>query len=390
MTNDLTGNQIRYVDVAGRPILSPLTITPFSVLSAPAYWRAVNFIAENLASFPRRIRPPKQSTAQDADHPLDLLLGRRPNHYQNPFIFWRTLFFHAIGGNGYALIERNGTTPRALHNWLPEDVRPVRVTFEDGTVDQFYHHKPTKRTAHGSDVIHLQTISHDGQAGIDLVGLHDGTIQRATLFDRYVTKYLESGTVIRGTVEIPHHVEDDQLEQIRGEINRHYVGSSADRDLLILTDGAKLNNSTISPQESQLGQQTALSTKQICQILGVPPAFVYELSEEKYRSSVEQDGQNVVRYTFRPWIEQIEDELSIKLLGESDLVAGYTVRINPDALLRGDSKTQSDTLTAQVGAGIRTPNESREALDLPRSTDAEADRLKRQGDTAPQQPTPAP
>lgn len=379
---------IRVVDVVGGPgdTLPATIINFYSSLSVPAYKRALAFLSDNLASFPRAVVKEGAATAEAAGHPLNRILKRRPNQFQNPFVFWRTLFFHAAHtGNGYALIERDPATfrPVALQNALPELIVPVRIDARDGRGwQQFYWNRATGQPIAGADVLHIQSLSWDGMAGMDPVAMHEGTFQRATTIERFQVQFLRKGTMVRGALEIPGHLDNDQLEQVRA-IVRKYRGADAEDDIMILTDGGKLNNATTSPQQSQLVEQAVATTKQIAQVTGVPPVFLYELTEEKYRNSVEQDGLNVVRFTFRPWIELAEDELTLKLLTEAEHDAGYTIKINPDALLRGDTKTQTDTVVAQVNGGLRTRNEGREVLGLPRDADPDSNRLKTLGDSSP-------
>src|SRR4051794_5859413 len=85
-------------------IIGPAVINAYSTLAIPAYWRAMNFLATNLASFPRSVRKDgAKRAAGEPAHPLDKLLQRRPNALQSATIFWRTLFFHAAHlGRGYA------------------------------------------------------------------------------------------------------------------------------------------------------------------------------------------------------------------------------------------------------------------------------------------------
>jgi hypothetical protein len=91
----------------------------------------------------------------------------------------------------------------------------------------------------------------------------------------------------------------------------------------------------------------------------------------------------VVRYTLRPWIEQIESELTSKLLSDAEQAQGLTVELDPHALLKGDTTATTNAAVQKVNAGLTTPNEERRALGYPKSTDPEADKLKRTGDTSP-------
>lgn len=373
-------------------------INCYSTLANPAYFRAIAFLSQNLASFPRSVRM-KGHEGEDDAHPLARLLRRRPNGYQNSFQFWSALFFHAThNGNGYGRIQRGaGYTPVALHNLCPEHVTPFRYQHEThtaGEILQFYLYKPTNgatpQVFPAADVIHLQGMSHDGMAGMDPVELHTRTHQKAATLDNYQTHYLQKGTVIRGSIEVPVGVDEERLEQMQDLLARQFNGPEAERDILILSDGAKLENKTLTPQQSQLHEQKAATTKDIAQITGVPPQFLFEYGEVKYINTIEQMGQDVVRYCFRLWIEQAEDELTLKLLSIADQDAGHSVRINPEALLRGDTKTQTDTLLAQVAGRVRTPNEARVKLDLPELDDPEADKLKATGDTSPAKAPAAP
>jgi len=385
---NLPGN-IRLIDNPGSNLLPATLINCYSALAIPAYRRAITVLADNLASFPIGVR--QDGAKMDPPHPLDRLLKRRPNPLQNPFVFLRTLFFHAAHtGNGYARIERGGPAfaPVALWNLLPENVIPFRYDPGDGSgMAQYYFHTLDKTAYPAADVIHLQQLGYDGMSGFDPVTLHERTLQRAATLEKYQVQYLRRGTVIRGSVEIPNSLTPEQFEQVRAEL-RKYSGADVDQDVLILSDGAKFNNSTTSPQQSQLVEQSAATTKQIAQITGVPPEFLFELSEAKYNTSVEQAGQNIVRYCFRPWIEMAEAELTFKLLTEAEQDQGLTIHINPDALLRGDTQTQVNTVVATTNAGLTTRNEGRDRLGLPPDPDPESNKLKTLGDSTPQPKPP--
>lgn len=390
---ELAQQNIRVVDAtAGGSILSSAVITSYGALTIPAYYRALAFLADNLASFPKFVAFDPSGHDTDQTHPLDAILQRRPNGYQNPFVFWRTLFFHAAHtGNGYARIDRGPlNSVESLHNLLPEDVLPFRY-LEEGAINpvQYYLIRSTKKVIPDIDILHIQALGYDGMTGMDPISLHEGTFQRAITLDRYQTRYLQKGTVLRGAIEIPSGVDDEQVKSIQNIISSYFRGADAERDVIVLSDGAKLNNATLSPEQSQMIEQGAYSTKQIAQITGVPPEFLYELSEAKYNNSVEQAGQNVVRYTFRPWIEQTEAELTSKLLSTREIDSGLSIKLNPDALLRGDTAAVNESAIKTTNAGLRTRNEGRRLLGLPPDKDPESDKLRTLGDTSGKQPQPA-
>jgi Phage portal protein len=171
-------------------------------------------------------------------------------------------------------------------------------------------------------------------------------------------------------------------------LRTYFVGVESERDVPVLTDGARLNNATLSMQESQLDKQQTYTTKQIAQVTGVDPHFLFDDSEGKYNATVTQAGEDVVRYTFRPLLDVIEDELTTKLHTEADQAMGYTIHCDPNALLRGDIQTQAAVYVSLKAAGIINANDVRQGLGYPKSDDPEADKLKTSGDTSKTLPTP--
>lgn len=363
-------------------VIHPTDVSAYSTLSIPPYWRGVNFLASNLASFPRSIR--KDGVKLEKPHRLDKVLKRAPNNYQNASTFWTTLLFHAVHyRNGYAQIKGSVVSPM-LHLLEPDNVMPFRITYDDGIVEQYYLLRKDNTVLESKDVVHLTGLSHDGMAGIDIQQLHKNTFQRAHSLIQYQTRYIQSGTIIRGSVEIPYEATEEQVQQLHDLIKTHYRGSNASDDVLVLSGGAKLNNATMSPQESQLSEQESATAKQVAQVLGIHPFFLYDDPDGKYNTNPEQAGIEVVRYTFRPWIELIQDELTSKLLSENEQNEGFSIRLNPDALMRGDTEGVSTVILNEVKGGLRTANEGRSVLDLPPSDDPEANKLKMLGDTTPQ------
>jgi HK97 family phage portal protein len=373
-------------------IVSPATINPYSILTIPAYWRAINFKANNLTSFPRSVR--QNGIQLDQTHRLDRVLSRRPNNYQNPTSFWKTLFFHrAHYGNGFARIKRPkiGTGVDSLHNLLPDDVVPFRYAPDSSDPtdwQQYYAVRSTQEILYDADVIHLSALSYDGMAALSPVWMFRETFQRALQQDRYLNRSLMRGTVMRGAIQIPAGATPEQQLEIVNLIRTYFSGADAERDVIVLSGGATLNNATLSMEQSQMIQQTTYTTKQISQITAVHPHFLFDDSEGKYNANVQQAGEDVVRFTFRPEIEDTEDELTLKLLPPAEQDQGFHVHIDPHALLRGDTETQTAVVLSKVTAGIITKNEGRADLGYARSEDPDADKLKTLGDTAPPKPDP--
>lgn len=386
-SSPVSGGIVIY-DVAGPNPLGNVVINSFTTLAIPAYYRAVEFTSKNLASFERSVT----KDGVKVPHRITPVLTRRPNNYQSATMFWRTLFFHrAHYANSYAELERDSLyNVVALHNRLPEQVTPFRFLDEDtGAVSTWYH--VGGRVPHivpATDMIHLSGLSWDGPAGLNPVSLHYETFERARTIDKYITRFLVKGSVIRGSIEIPAGATPEQQETIVDGLKTKFRGPGAEEDIIVLSDGAKLNNNTLSNDKAQLIELASYSTKQIAQITGIPPAFLYDLSEGKYNEATEQAYQMVVRDHFRPLIAQDVDELTRKLLTDAEQDQGYAIHIDVGDLVKGDTETETAVVTQQANAGVITRNEARGMLGLPPTGNPEDDKLRTLGDTNPQ-PTAA-
>lgn len=383
-----TNNTASYtiVDVPSPGVIGPCVVNNYTTLSIPAYFRAVNFKSANMASFPRSVRLDNT----DVPHRLDSLLERKPNGYQSATMLYRTWFFHlAHYSNGYIEIERDALfNPKALHNRQPEIVAPFRYLEDDGSITGWYWvggYKP--HIVASNDMLHLCGLSHDGQAGLNPIWLHAETFERSRLMDRYITRFLVKGSVVRGSIELPAGLTEDQATAIVSDI-RKFRGADAENDMLVLSGGSKLNNAGISNNESQLIQLHDASDIQIAQLTDVHPYFLYADKNGKYNNSPAQAGEDIVRYLFRLLIEQAEDEL-MKLLSDDEQAKGYKIHIDPTALTRGDGIQESAIATQLVNGGILSRNEGRELVGYAKSADPSADGLHALGSTAPKADTAA-
>jgi HK97 family phage portal protein len=129
---------------------------------------------------------------------------------------------------------------------------------------------------------------------------------------------------------------------------------------MALPVGHELKSIGFSPEQMQLIELQRFCIEQIARIYSLPPVFLQDLSTGTF-SNVEQQDLHFVKHTLRRWIEQTEQEMTLKLFGRtSDL----HIRFNLDSLLRGDLLTRMQGYSTAIQNGIRTPNEVRDLEEL--------------------------
>jgi len=116
--------------------------------------------------------------------------------------------------------------------------------------------------------------------------------------------------------------------------------------------------------DSQFLELKQFSSLQIAAAFGIKPNHINDYSKSSYSSS---EAQNLSFYvdTLLFILNQYEQEISYKLLSDTDRQNGFYFKFNVNSILRADWKTQINSLATGVNNGIYTVNESKEILDMP-------------------------
>lgn len=114
-------------------------------------------------------------------------------------------------------------------------------------------------------------------------------------------------------------------------------------------------------QDAQTAQLKIQTMKRICGLFGVPPAML-GIDDQKYNNTQTMLDE-FHKTTMYPMIINIEQKL------KQHLLRGYPnlyVRFDTKDFLKGAPLDQMNFVSAGVKAGIMTPNEAREYMNMPR------------------------
>jgi HK97 family phage portal protein len=334
-------------------------INDYSAMTVPAFWSAVRFLCETVSQLDRHVHQQlPDSRVISPPHPLNTLLTRSISDVSTPNQTLETWLHHAtVWGNGYVWIKRDSRNrPVALLNLNPEITTP----FLHNGVKYFYINTQQPVILDDADVLHLSVIGFDGVKGYPLVQLMRFAIETNKQQEMFTREYFSKGTFTCGTIETPQPLTDAQIQTLRLGLGEYQgFGGTKKFETMILPFGAKLNNSTIPNQTSQLIETRKFSDIAICQMLRVPPHIIYQLDQSKW-ANVSQMGSEVIKFSLASWIGKVEEQLNLKLFSVQDQNAGYYIRLDT-----GYDNTLSAQLMAEVNCGIRTLNEARRLMHLP-------------------------
>lgn len=337
-----------------------------SALTYSAVWACVRVIAESLSGVGWHCyerKPENKRFKFPIEEDVAWLLQLQANPETSAFDWRQVMLKDALTwGNGYSEIERtNSGKPLWLWQIHPSRVEVVR----DGS--QLWYevdNGPGERKSRlrPENVFHLKGISPDGIVGWSIVELARKSIQLGLQEERFGSDFFKRGIMPGGIVTIPGHTTAESRQEYRKSFERLYAGQSNQHRVVVVSDGITFTPATLPNTDAQFLESRTFQVQEICRWYGVPPHKLADLVRATF-SNIEEQERAFVTDCLLPWARRLESEADIKLFGPVKRGRRFT-RLNLDALMRGNSQTQTDTVTKKIAAGLLTLDEGREYFDM--------------------------
>ena len=278
----------------------------------------------------------------------------------------------ALRGDQHTRILRSsnssGGTITSLQPLHPDLVMPRRVgqRLVYDTVDPY---SAKVETIDQDDMLHFAGFGFDGLRSLSAIQCAARqAIGNSLASAEYMGRTMGEGAMPQIALEFTGKMNKEQAQQLRDSFVATYTGVGARKLPLVLTEGGKVSELSISPVDMQLIESRRFEKEDICQALGVPPIIIGDSDKaSNWGTGIEQITLGFVRFTVKPMLCRWEEELNRKLFRN----AGQFVEFELDGLLRGDSKAQSEVFKAALGGpgtgdGYMTVNEVRRLKNMPR------------------------
>lgn len=335
-----------------------------SALTYSAVWRSINLISSSVAVLPCDIL--EKSISNDGvttrktldDHPASWILNVQPNDEMNALTFKETMVAHALGwGNGYAEIERD-LAGRVFALWPIEPDRVDILRDESGRI--------VYRVSNGSapytyldprDMFHLKGLGFDGRVGYSVISYAARSIGLGIAAETFGSSFFENGANPGGVLEHPASLSDLALDHLTKSLNERHSGPGKAMRPMILEEGMKFNAITIPQKDAQFLESRQFNVTDIARWYGIPPHKLMEMSHATF-SNIEHQNIEFVVDALLPWIKRFELESRIKLIAPRNQ-RRIEVKLNVNALMRGDSATRAEWYKTMMNLGVYSINEVR-------------------------------
>jgi HK97 family phage portal protein len=308
---------------------------------------------------------------RDDQHPVGRMFAVAPNGYMDPITFRSQMTQFVLGwGNAYAEIERDQfMNPVAMHPIHPSHVEPQwdkssgRVVYKVQKFDLDKGIVRNHRTVEidADNIFHLRGMGDDPLVGYSVIRMAAESLSLTLAAERFGASYFKNKGAISGLVTHPAVMDDEARANFTESFNEAYKGARKAGGWILLEDGMKYEQLSITPEDAQFLQTRVLQIEEICRWLRMPPSKIQHLAKANY-NSLEMQNLEYTIDSLQPIAIKWEQQAKRKLFraDESD----YSLYHNFNGLLRGDIKTQTEHIVKMIQNGTYSPNEARNFLGM--------------------------
>lgn len=340
-TGDLDDPRISEFLRGGVSTESGAYINPDNALKVATAYRCVGIISSAVKTVPidlkRRVDAGRRVDA--SDHPLWIVLRKRPNGWQTPSEFKQFMQLCVLHrGNAYARIVR-GTRRRvkALIPLHPNRVEATqnndlsmsyRYTRKDGAIFNFQQ----------DDILHLRGMSSDGIVGTSVINYARESLGLSVQTEKHAAKLFENGVSLGGILTHPKRLTDPVIARLKASME-DFRGAKNAHKLLVTEEDMKYERIDMSAVDSQFIQSREFTQLEVAMFYGVPPHMLgLTQKTTSWGSGIEQQSIGFVTYTLQDWFTMWSESLERDCLRDDD--DALYIRLNPAGLIRGDIKTR--------------------------------------------------
>jgi len=347
----------------------------------------VNAVSTAIASLPAYVyRRADEGREEATDHPLARLIRNGPNERQTwpDFAEW-LMASTMLRGNGLAEIKTDNAGRVTQLVPIPWDYVAVqmlpsgRLAYDIVEVIGLFGATGRPRRLLEGEVLHLRDRSDDGIIGRSRLSRAAAVVGTALSVQEFSGALYDNGINPSGALEVEGKLSDTALKRLAEQFRDAFAGASKAAKALVLDQGVKWKQISISPEDAELLASRRFTTEELARLYQVPPPIIGDLTHGTFTNS-----ETLIRFfaqsTLSSWCRKIEAEFSRSVLSAAAR-ASHSLEIDLSGLLRGDPETRWKSHEIALRNKVLLPNEIREEegwnprqggdqFDAPRAADA--------------------
>ena len=342
-----------------------------TVLTYPTLYTCITSIMQDIGKLPFLLMSKTEdATFVEVENPAYSPVLRTPNHYQNQQQFREAwLASKLIQGNTYVLLKRDERgVVNAMYPLDPFRVKPL--VSDAGAV---YYELQTSNLSllpengdplivPARDIIHDRWATfHHPLVGVPPLAAANWAVVKNLRIMRSAAEFFGNGAQPSGILTAPGQIGDETAKRLSDYWNTNFSGGNAGK-VAVVGDDLKYMPMAMKSTDAQLVEQLKYSDEQIAQPFRIKP---YKIGICVPPAGWKSDDVNVEYHSdaLSSLIEAIENLLAQGL----NINKPLQVWLDDETLWRMDAGKLAEVETKLVGGMIKTPDESRRKLNLPKT-----------------------
>lgn len=299
-----------------------------------------------------------------------------PNNFQSLYEFWyQWAMWYNLAGESFTLWWRKNQkdpneTPLEMYGL---DSTLITVVINENRYPEYRLSTPSYGFSKENpldfwQVMHIKEQPWQGSSGFNKGILATELVALDSDIDIYANFIMQNGAKPSGLFITEQVIPDAKYKEIAARIKEAWNQMTGSRNSdpskagqgMLLDQGMKYEPiDMLTLQDADTANLKEQVMKRICGLFGVPPAML-GVTDSKYNNTQTQLDE-FYKTTMYPMIINIEQKL------KQSLLKGYPnlhIRFDTKDFLKGAPLDQMNFVTAGVKAGIITPNEAREYLNI--------------------------
>jgi HK97 family phage portal protein len=379
-TYKLSGGDPELVNMFGgsRSSKSAQNVNAATAMAISTVYACVNRKAKTIAMLPLNVM---ENMAEGKGvkianlHRCQKQLNARPNRWQTSFD-WRFMMdcHRQLKGNAYSyILYHPGRGYNELIPLEPSFMYPFMID-SNGTINFMHESSPPPSDGdtlwyqyiasngkmlvlRDSEVLHLRGYSSNGIVGKNVISLMRESVGLAMATEEQGARLFSNGAQIGKVFEHPGAISDATYSRLKAELDNATTGVSNAHKTLILEDGMKVKQTTLTMVDSQFLESRQFQVEDICSFMDVPLILINRSGDKNQTyASAEQIISIFITHMMAPDFVCWEQVLNKDLLYDSEK-SKYYFDFDFSFLLRGDTKARAEYLLKRFQMGSMSPDE---------------------------------
>lgn len=319
-------------------------------------------LSEDVGSFPIKIYKNEDDGSKTVikDDYRYFLLHREPNGYTSHYDFFNTTEYRRNKtGNVFIKINRDRQGYiKSLTQAQPDEIDLSKYKIVNNKL--FYFNKYEEGYVNAADYLHFKMLPEDGAYGVFGIDPLKPLSQNLGITYKAlqtIDNFYENGAVTELMFEttIPEGISGADWIKSQEDFEAKHKGYSNAHKPTFLPPFTKPSRLPLNLTDAQFIDTIKFNANQICSFYKISPHLVGNFESSKFNNLRElQLGYKV--NTLRPILRMYREELERKLLTQEEILDGYSIEFNSDALLETDAKERLEIYKGYMGIATMSPN----------------------------------